>query len=217
MKVLTVESISALTSAVSILSEKGRFSAAANNQKQIAEMYESSDVNDMPKALQAYQTAADWYIGEESNAQAHACLLKVATIAAQLEDYEKAIETFETVARGSVDNNLTKWSVREHLLKAGLCVMCTGDLIRAKQSVDQYLGMDMTFSTTRECRLLQVITNSIITIANLKELLVALEEQDAEMFTNTLVDFDKMTKLDSWKTTILLKIKKTISQEVDFT
>jgi hypothetical protein len=52
--------------------------------------------------------------------------LKVATFAAQLEQYPEAIEKFESVAEANVDNNLTKWSVREYLLKAGLCHLASG-------------------------------------------------------------------------------------------
>lgn len=54
------------------------------------------------------------------------CLLKVAHFAAQLEQYDKAIENLETVATASADNQLTKWSIKEYFLKAGLCHLCTG-------------------------------------------------------------------------------------------
>lgn len=54
------------------------------------------------------------------------CLLKVAHFAAQLEQYQVAIDNFERVATESVDNQLTKWSIKEYFLKAGLCSMCIG-------------------------------------------------------------------------------------------
>jgi len=52
---------------------------------------------------------------------ANQCLLKVGAFAADLEQYDKAISQFETVAARSLDNNLTKFSLREYLFKAGLC------------------------------------------------------------------------------------------------
>lgn len=61
------------------------------------------------------------------------CLLKVAHFAAQLEQYDVAIDNFERVATDSMDNQLTKWSIKEYFLKAGLCSMCIG------VSVFQYL------------------------------------------------------------------------------
>lgn len=57
------------------------------------------------------------------------CLLKVAHFAAQLEQYQVAIDNFERVATESVDNQLTKWSIKEYFLKAGLCSMCIGVFI----------------------------------------------------------------------------------------
>ena len=54
------------------------------------------------------------------------CLLKVAHFAAQLEQYDVAIDKLETVATASMDNQLTKWSLKEYFLKAGLCHLCTG-------------------------------------------------------------------------------------------
>jgi alpha-soluble NSF attachment protein len=50
--------------------------------------------------------------------------LKVAQFAATLKDYEKAIDLFERVSSKSLGNNLTKWSVREYLFKAMICVLC---------------------------------------------------------------------------------------------
>ena len=60
-----LEAIDALAQSVTLLTERGRFSAAANNQKQIAEIYES-DLVDYEKSMNAYEQAADWYAGEDS-------------------------------------------------------------------------------------------------------------------------------------------------------
>ena len=62
-----VEAVDALSQAVALLTERGRFASAANNQKQIAEIYES-DIVDFEKAMGAYEKAADWYSGEDSMA-----------------------------------------------------------------------------------------------------------------------------------------------------
>ncbi|NXG72049.1 SNAB protein, partial [Baryphthengus martii] len=50
-----------------------------------------------PQAIAHYEQAADYYKGEESNSSANKCLLKVATYAAQLEQYQKALEIYEQV------------------------------------------------------------------------------------------------------------------------
>ncbi|KAL2919630.1 vesicular-fusion protein S17 [Polyrhizophydium stewartii] len=198
------DAVVALETAVKFLTEKGRFSAAANNMKQVAEIYET-DIADMEKAMHAYEQAAEWYSGEDSNAQANACMLKVATFAGTLEMYDRAIDLFERVASKSVDNNLTKWSVRDYLFKAGICVLCTGDNVRARNSLDRYQSLDATFSETRECKLLLA-------------LLDAIEAGDVEAFTASLRDFDRLSKLDEWKTSLLLRVKNKLdAQEADFT
>ena len=49
-----------------------------------------------------------------------------------------------------------------------------------------------------------------------QDLADACEEGDVEKFSQVLAEYDSMTKLDAWKTGILLKVKKRIPEE-DFT
>lgn len=49
------------------------------------------------RSVQHYEQAADYFKGEESTSAANKCMLKVAQYAAQLEDYEKAIQIYEQV------------------------------------------------------------------------------------------------------------------------
>ena len=51
----------------------------------------------MESAIAAYEKAADFYEGDNSTSRANTCLIKVATFAAQLENYDKAIELFDKV------------------------------------------------------------------------------------------------------------------------
>ncbi|CAI2165826.1 7037_t:CDS:2 [Funneliformis geosporum] len=193
------DAITSLKQAIEILTDRGRFQAAAGHQKDIAQIYES-DLVDLEKSMQSYEIAADWYAGEEANALANNCLLKVATFAATLELYDKAIEKFEQVAHASLDNQLTKWSLKEYFLKAGLCHIVNGDYIGAGNAIERYKDMDVSFAGTREYQFLQ-------------DILSAVENGDVETFTNRVVDFDQLSKLDNWKTTILLRIKKGIQEE----
>lgn len=77
----------------------GRFTMAAKHHQSIAEIYESEAV-DLERAVHHYEQAADYFRGEESNSSANKCLLKVAQYAAQLENYDKAIQIYEQVKRG---------------------------------------------------------------------------------------------------------------------
>ena len=40
-----------------------------------------------------------------------------------------------------------------------------------------------------------------------------LEEQNVDAFTDTVKDYDSISRLDQWYTTMLLRIKKTISAD----
>uniref|UniRef100_A0A8C1GLW7 Beta-soluble NSF attachment protein n=1 Tax=Cyprinus carpio TaxID=7962 RepID=A0A8C1GLW7_CYPCA len=175
--------------------EAGRFTIAAKHHITIAEVYESELV-DIEKAIAHYEQAADYYKGEESNSSANKCLLKVASYSAQLEQYPKAIEIYEQVGTNTMDNPLLKYSAKEYFFKASLCHFIVDEL-NAKLAVGKYEEMFPAFSDSRECKLL-------------KKLLEAHEEQNAEAFTEAVKEFDSISRLDQWHTTMLLRIKKTI-------
>ena len=46
-------------------------------------------------------------------------------------------------------------------------------------------------------------------------LIDAVEAGDQEAYTAAVYEFDQVTKLDNWKTNILLKIKKSIAEADD--
>lgn len=191
------EAIRLLRIAVELFTDEGRFTIAAKHQKEMAELYES-ELN-YEKAIEEYKKAGDLYEGESSPSAANACLLKVAQFSAQLEKYDKAIEIFEAVAKSSVDNNLLKWSVKDYLLKAGLCHLCK-DPIGAEKAFEKFKELDYTFSNQRECKFLD-------------ELLNACNNHDVEAFTQVVADFDAVSQLDPWKTSLLLRIKNKLKSE----
>src|SRR4051812_9330456 len=50
-----------------------------------------------------------------------------------------------------------------------------------------------------------------------QSILEAVEGGDVENFTNKVAEYDHLSKLDNWKTTILLRIKKSIQEEPSLT
>lgn len=57
---------------------------------------------------------------------ANSCYKEAADLAATLEEYPRAIKHYENVASNSLGSPLTKYSVKEYYLKAGLCWLATG-------------------------------------------------------------------------------------------
>jgi len=192
------EAIECLKKAVELYTGEGRFAVAARNQKDIAEIYEADA--DFENTITAYQLAADYFSGEDSTSQANTCLLKVAQYSAQLENYPKAIELYEQVAKSSLENNLLKWGAKEQLMRAALCHLAHEDLVGAQKGLDNYKSWDPSFSSSRECKFVE-------------DIISAVEKYDVDAFTQTVVDFDSLSKLDSWKTKILLKIKQGIQAQ----
>ncbi|RAL17784.1 alpha-soluble NSF attachment protein SEC17 [Aspergillus homomorphus CBS 101889] len=192
-----------LSSAIQHYVLKGNLRRAASQQQHLAEVYEV-ELGDTKKALEAYEKAAEWFEGDNAEALANKHYLKAADLAALEGDYYKAVEHYERIGRSSINNNLMKWSVKDYFLKAGICHLATNDLVATNRALESYRDIDTTFASTREHQLLV-------------DLVQACEAGDQEAFADKLFQYDQLSKLDKWKTTLLLRIKNNIeSQEEDF-
>ncbi|RWR78999.1 alpha-soluble NSF attachment protein [Cinnamomum micranthum f. kanehirae] len=189
------EAITCLNQAVNMFLEIGRLNMAARYCKEIGELYEAEQ--NFEQSINFFERAADLFQSEEVTTSANQCKQKVAQFAAQLEQYPKAVEIFEEIARQSMNNNLLKYSVKGILLNAGICQLCRGDVVAITNSLERYQELDPTFSGTREYKFLA-------------DLAASMDEEDAETFTNTIKEFDSMTRLDAWKTTLLLRVKNAL-------
>jgi len=105
-------------------------------------------------------------------------------VALEGKDYYKAIELYEKVAKTSISNNLMRWSVKEYLLKAGICQLCTGDQVGVNTALDRYRELDPSFQQQREHALLV-------------DLAGAVQEGDQEMFADK-VCFPRIYAFREW-------------------
>ncbi|KAK1307544.1 hypothetical protein QJS10_CPA09g01674 [Acorus calamus] len=199
-KVSSQEAISCLNQAVNLFMEIGRLNMAARYCKEIGELYEAEQ--NFENAIDYFERSADLFQSEEVTTTANQCRQKVAQYAAQLEQYPKAIEIFEVIARHSINNNLLKYSVKGLLLNAGLCQLCRGDVVAIHNSLERYQELDPTFSGTREYKFLA-------------DLAASMDEEDVGKFTDVIKEFDNMTRLDPWKTTLLLRAKNALKAKED--
>ncbi|KAK9473578.1 soluble NSF attachment protein [Dipodascopsis tothii] len=195
------EAARVLIQAIMLFSQRGQFRRAATYKQDLAALYET-ELNDLNRAMDAYDEAAEWLSNDQAEALANKAWLKVAEIAALQEDYARAVAKFELVAGNSLNNHLTKWSLKEYFFKAGLCHLANKDVVAAKRALEEYAEMDPSFFQTREFNLLRDITQSV-------------EDGDQERFTDQIFQFDQFAKLDKWKTTVLLRIKNSIQEEED--
>lgn len=93
-----------------------------------------------------------------------------------------------------------KWSVKDYLLKSGICLLALNDPVQFTRAMEKYRDLDTSFSSTREHQLLI-------------DLAEAVQAGEQEMFQDKLFQFDQLSKLDKWKTTILLRIKSGIEEQ----
>jgi len=194
------DAVNSLVRAIEIYTDMGKFSMAAKHHQTIAEIYEN-EANDLEKAVEHYEQAADYFRGEENNSSANKCLLRVAQYSAQLEKYDKAIQIYQDVATSSLENSLLKYSAKEYMFRAALCHLCV-DTLNAQHALERYLQQYPAFQDSREYKLV-------------KTLIEHLEEQNLDAFTDTIKEYDEISRLDQWFTTILLKIKKQLNDNPD--
>ncbi|WOK96560.1 alpha-soluble NSF attachment protein [Canna indica] len=194
-KISVKDTAQSLSQAVDLFLEIGRLNMAARYCKELGELYEQEQ--NLEKAVDYFERAADLFQSEEVTTSSNQCKQKVAQISAQLEQYPKAIEIYEAIARHSVNNSLLKYSVKGILLNAGICQLCKGDAVAIMNALELYQEIDPTFSGTREYKLLAELADSM-------------DQGDEMKFTNALQEYDSMTRLDPWKTTLLLRVKNVI-------
>ncbi|VDL18722.1 unnamed protein product [Hymenolepis diminuta] len=192
--------ITCLTRAAEIYIEMGRFTIAAKHHFSIAEIYEK-DLSKEADACRHYEQAADFYKGEESKSSARKCLLKVAEICATSDQFEKAARIFEDAGVSSMDNKLLRYGAKEYLMKAVICDM-NYDPIKGRNLLEKFAQDYPMFADSRECGLLKKISD-------------ALSSDNVDEFTAAVKEYDSVTRLEPWMTTMLYKLKKSLTDEED--
>lgn len=193
MKISPAEAVPMLQQAVEVYTDMGRLNMAARQLKEIAEAQEKQGLK--AEALAFYAQAADLFATENSSSEANKCRLKVAEFSAELERYADAAEIYEDVARLCADNNLLKFGARGHLLCAGVCVLCHASDEDVRARIERYKDIDLQFAGSREAALLESCAE-------------ALAQADEKAFAAAVAEFDSLTRLDAWKTNMLLKVKR---------
>ena len=76
------------------------------------------------------------------------------------------------------------------------------DLVATNRALESYRDIDTTFASQREHQLLV-------------DLVQAIEQGDQEAFADKLFHYDQLSKLDKWKTTLLLRVKNNIEEATE--
>ena len=82
-------------------------------------------------------------------------MLKVASFAAELKDYDKAISVYEQCATSALESSLRKYSAKDYFFKAALCHLCV-DALNAQHAIEKYCEEYPAFKDSRECKFILV-------------------------------------------------------------
>lgn len=196
-----LRAIDALKLAIDIFTKRGQFRRSANFKFELGEMYEL-DLQDYVNAISEYETAGEWYSQDQAMALANKAWLKCADLLALNGDYLKACDHYTKLISNSLGNKLSQWSLKDYYLKMAMCQLAATDSVAASRTLQDAMVQDPNFNTSREAKFLT-------------DLIQAYNENDPERVSSISFEYDKFSKLDKWKTTILLKIKDTISEAED--
>lgn len=132
-----------------------------------------------------------------STSLATKAFLKVADLAALIGNYALAVEKYEQVAKQDLKDPLARWSLQDYFFKACLCHIAALDFVAADRSLNQYVEWDPGFANSREYQLLH-------------DVILATKEGDEKQFSIVLYEYDQFSRLDRWKTSMFLKVKRNI-------
>lgn len=185
-----------LEQAIGFFTARGQFRRAANFKMDLGQVYEEQ-LMDFPKAVESYQDAGDWFESDSAQALASKAFLKCADMSALQGEYLRANDMYKKIAQSALGNNLARWSLKDYFVKIVLCYLAADDRVAAMKYLEESVSLDHGFSTTKEYKLLA-------------DILEAVQDGDTQKFADVVFEFDQFSKLDNWKTTLLLKIKNAV-------
>ena len=184
-----------------MLCDAGRLSQAARLSKETGELFENDDEEDSAAlAIESYQQAADLYDMEQQKSQASQCLVKVAELSSAALDppeFLQAAQLYEKLGKDCLDSNLLKYNAKGYFLQSILCHLANQDSVGAEKAMSMFNSLDFTFRESREGK----FADSLVTCVN---------GFDDEGFATACYEYDRISKLDPWKTTILLSVRKSV-------
>lgn len=204
------DAVKAYQQAVSLYTDNARITQAAKLCKEIAELYENEEIDEDEKshivlAIEAYEQASELFGMEDSKSAASQCLGKIAELcSAALEppDFGRASKIYDDLGRRCLSSNLLKFNAKGYFLQAILCHLANGDDVGAEQAGARYESLDYTFGDSREGK----FANTLIE---------AVKGYDVEEYSTACFEYDRISKLNPWQTSLLVKIKRSIDEGGD--
>jgi len=204
------DAVKAYQQAVSLYTDNARITQAAKLCKEIAELYENEEIDEDDKsyivlAIESYEQASELFGMEDSKSAASQCLGKIAELcSAALDppDYNRASKIYDDLGRRCLSSNLLKFNAKCYFLQAIMCHLANSDDVGAEQADAKYENLDYTFSDSREGKFAS-------------SLIQAVKGYDGEELSTACFEYDRISKLNPWQTSILVKVKRSIEEGDD--
>jgi len=204
------DAVAAYQQAVSLYTDNARITQAAKLSKEIAELYENEEIEEDDKshivlAIEAYEQASELFGMEDSKSAASQCLGKIAELcSAALDppDFGRASKIYDDLGRRCLSSNLLKFNAKGYFLQAILCHLAHGDDVGAEQAQAKYESLDYTFGDSREGKFASALVEAV-------------KSYDVEEFSTACFEYDRISKLNPWQTSILVKVKRSIDEGGD--
>lgn len=184
---------------IKIYMDSGQLSPTARYYQRIAEILENERV--YSEAIEYYEKASNINEANNNNLQQFQCLLKVAILCSQKEDnlnLLRAASIFETLGNKMLKINNYSGDAQIYYFKCILCYMALGDFVVSKEKMNLFKLADFQFSQSSTYNL----------SSNLHE---AIDEFNADKFSQACSDYDHIIPLDSWEINILNQVKSHIT------
>lgn len=206
------DAIMAYKQAVSLYTDNARITQAAKLTKTIAELYEVEEIEDEQEgkshivcAIEAYEQASELFGMEDSKSSASQCLGKIAELcSAALDppDFTRASKIYDDLGRRCLSSNLLKFNAKGYFLQSILCHLANSDDVGAEQVMAKYESLDYTFGDSREGKFASALIDSV-------------KGYDVEEFSTACFEYDRISKLNPWQTSTLVKVKRSIEEGGD--
>eukprot|EP01025_Chloroclados_australasicus_P040894 TRINITY_DN4300_c0_g1_i1.p1 TRINITY_DN4300_c0_g1~~TRINITY_DN4300_c0_g1_i1.p1 ORF type:complete len:333 (+),score=61.24 TRINITY_DN4300_c0_g1_i1:100-999(+) len=181
--------------------QNGKVTQAARACKELANAVKDGGEDEKILAMRTFTEAAQLYDSESQYTEKHKMHLEAATLKCELGQYLEAAQLFESVANDYVNNNLLKYSARDHYMNAILCYMAVNDTSTAANKREEFVVNDVTFEDSRQNKL----------VSNCLGAMLAGKDED---FATAVSEYDSITKLDKFRVELLLAAKRHISTNV---
>lgn len=174
--------------------DSGNFSKLGQLYQNIAnKLNENEETSD--EIIKYYNKAAEMFEASDKHVKDMTqCWNAIAKIYINDKNYKEAAVFFEKSGKEYTKSVLTKFSATGSFMDATLCFIAF-DPITAEGKYDVYTQMSPLFEGSREGKFCKAILENV-------------KKEDIQEFTNICFDYDNITKLESWRMTTLLEIKR---------